>query len=256
MTLHYRLEGPADAPVLALPSSLGTTVELWAANLPHWSQSFRVLRYDQRGHGGSDAPPGPYSIEDLAGDFVGLLDDLGIERVCFCGVSMGGALGMWLAAHSPERIDRLVLACTSARFGEPESWLERAAVVREHGLEAIADSVLDRWFTARFAAAHPEIVTRFRELLLGTPPEGYAGCCEALAGWDFRGRLTEIRAPTLVLPGADDPSTSPDHAELLAREIPDAQLTVLPGAAHLANVEQAEAFSQLVGEHLAPVEVA
>lgn len=255
MKLHHVLEGPADAPVLALPSSLGTTVELWAANLPHWSQSFRILRYDQRGHGDSDAPSGPYSIEDLAGDFVGLLDDLGIERVCFCGVSMGGAPAMWLAAHSPERIDRLVLACTSARFGEPESWLERAAEVRAHGLEPIADDVLGRWFTAPFTAANPETVTWFRELLLRTPAEGYAGCCEALARWDFRGRLADIGAPTLVLAGEQDPSTPPAHAELLAQGITGARLAVVAGAAHLANVEQAEAFSHLVGEHLAPVEV-
>jgi 3-oxoadipate enol-lactonase len=253
--LHYQLDGPADAPVLALPSSLGTSIELWAVNVPHWAEWFRVLRYDQRGHGGSDTPPGPYSSEDLAGDFLELLDDLGIDRVSFCGLSLGGAPAMWLAAHAPERIDRLVLACTSARFGDPEQWLERAALVRRRGLEAIADSALGRWFTARFAAAHPEVVSRFRALLLATSPEGYAGCCEALASWDFRDRLTQIRTPTLVLAAAEDPSTPPDQAELLARRIRDARLVGLPDAAHLANVEQPEAFATLVGEHLAPVEV-
>jgi 3-oxoadipate enol-lactonase len=254
--LHHRLDGPAGAPVLALPSSLGTSIDLWAVNVPHWSDSFRVLRYDQRGHGGSDAPPGPYSIEDLAGDFLELLDDLGIDRVSFCGLSLGGAPGMWLAAHAPERIDRLVLACTSARFGDPEPWLERAALVRRRGLEAVADGALGRWFTARFAAAHPEVVSRFRALLLATAPEGYAGCCEALGRWDFRDHLTEIRTPTLVLAAAEDPSTPLDHAELIARRIRHARLVGLPDAAHLANVEQAKAFAMLVGDHLAPVEVA
>lgn len=256
MRLHHRLEGPTEAPVLALPSSLGTTIELWDTNVARWSKSFRVLRYDQRGHGRSDTPSGPYAVEDLATDFLELLDELGIERVCFCGLSLGGAPAMWLAAHAPERIDRLVLACTSARFGDPQPWLDRAALVREHGLEPLADSLLGRWFTARFAAAQPEIVSRFRELLLATPREGYAGSCEALAAWDFRDRLAVIQAPTLVLAAAEDPSTPPDHARLLARRIPAAKLAVFPDAAHLVNVEQAEAFSQLVREHLAAVEVA
>jgi 3-oxoadipate enol-lactonase len=244
--------------VLALPSSLGTTMELWAPNLARWSESFRVLRYDQRGHGRCQAPDGPYSVEELGLDFLELLDELGIERVSFCGLSFGGATGMWLAAHEPERIDRLVLACTSARFGEPEAWLERAARVREGGVEAVADSVLARWFTPRFAAEQPDVVARFRQLLLDTPPEGYAASCEALAGWDFRDRLAAIRAATLVVAAADDPATPPEHARLLAHGISGANLVVLPAAAHLANVEQAEAFSALVTEHLASpvVEVA
>jgi 3-oxoadipate enol-lactonase len=256
MRLHYVLAGPADAPVLALPSSLGTSVELWAANVPHWSGSFRVLCYDQRGHGRSDVPAGPYSIAELGKDFLELVDDLGIERVSFCGLSLGGSTAMWLAAHSPERIDRLVLACTSARFGEPESWVERAAVVRDRGLESIADDVLGRWFTRRFAAEEPEAVSRFRRLVLSTPPEGYAGCCEALARWDFRDRLGAIRTPTLVVAAAEDPSTPPHHGRLIADRIPDARFAVLPEAAHLANVEQVESFARLVAEHLAPVEVA
>jgi 3-oxoadipate enol-lactonase len=254
--LHYDLEGPADAAVLVLPSSLGTSVELWAANVPFLSRSFRVLRYDQRGHGGSETPPGQYSVEDLGRDLLELLDRLGIGSILLCGLSLGGAPAMWLAAHARQRVDRLVLACTSARFGEPEHWHERAAVVRERGLEAIADSVVDRWFTRRFAGEQPETVSRFRRMLLSTPRQGYAGCCEALAGWDFRDRLAEIRVPTLVLAAAEDPSTPPDHAELLAGGIPDAKLAVLSRAAHLANVEQSERFSQLVVEHLAPVEVA
>jgi 3-oxoadipate enol-lactonase len=231
-------------PVLALPSSLGTTAELWDANAGYWSRTFRLLRYTQRGRD---------SIEELGRDFLQLLDNRGLDRVSLCGLSLGGATAMWVAANAPERIDRLVLACTSARFGEPGPWLERAAVVRDQGLEPIADGIVARWFTP---AARPEVVARFRQMLVSTPREDYAACCEALARWDFRDRLGDIRTPTLVLAGAEDPSTPLDHAELLAREIPDAKLVVLSAAAHLANVEQAEAFSRLVTEHLAPVEVA
>jgi 3-oxoadipate enol-lactonase len=175
------------------------------------------------------------------------------ERVSICGLSLGGATAMWAAANAPARVDRLVLACTAARFGEPGPWLERAAIVREHGLEPIADDIVGRWFTP---AAPGEVVARFRELLVDTPRDEYAACCEALAHWDFRDRLGEIRAPTLVIAAAEDSATPREHAELLANGIPDAKLVVLPAAAHLANVEQAEAFSTLVSEHLAPVEVA
>jgi 3-oxoadipate enol-lactonase len=231
-------------PVLALPSSLGTTAELWEANAGYWSRTFRLVRYTQRGRD---------SVEKLGRDFLQLLDDRGLDRASLCGLSLGGTTAMWVAANAPERIDRLVLACTSARFGEPGPWLERAAVVRDQGLEPIADGIVARWFTP---AARPEVVARFRQMLVDTPRDDYAACCEALARWDFRDRLGDIRTPTLVLAGAEDSSTPLDHAELIAREIPDAKLVVLSAAAHLANVEQAETFSRLVTEHLAPVEVA
>jgi 3-oxoadipate enol-lactonase len=258
VNLNHRIDGSRQSPVLALPSSLGTTMELWAPNLVGWSERFCVLRYDQRGHGGSQPPDGPYSVEELGRDFLQLLDELGIERVSFCGLSFGGATGMWLAANVPERIDRLVLACTSARFGEPGYWRERAARVREGGVEAVADSVLARWFTPRFAAERADVVERFRRLLVETPREGYAASCEAIADWDFRERLGAIRAPTHVVAAAIDPATPPEHARLLADRIPGAKLTILPDAAHLANVEQADAFSALVTEHFAApvVEVA
>ena len=250
MRIHHRFDGPSDAPVLALPSSLGTTTELWDANVPAWSRSFRVLCFDQRGHGGSEVPRGPYSVEDLGRDFVSLLDELGIERVSFCGLSLGGATAMWLAANLPGRIDSLVLACTSARFGAPSTWLDRAAIARDKGPGAIADTVLERWFTPQFADERPEVVARFRELLASTPREGYAGCCEAVAGWDFRDGVGQIKAPTLVIAGAEDPAAPADHTTLIADRIPGAKLVVLADAAHLANVEQADAFSRAVVEHL------
>lgn len=229
-------------PALVLPSSLGTTTELWAANVPHWAGSFRLLPYDQRGRS---------SVAELGQDLLALLDEHDLERVSVCGLSLGGATAMWVAANAAERVDRLVLACTSARFGEPEPWLERAAIVREQGLEPIADRIVARWFTS---AAPPELVDRFRQMLVHTPREAYAACCEALARWDFHEHLGEIKAPTLVIAGAEDPAAPPEHAEVLAAGVPDAKLIVLPKAAHMANAEQAETFSRLVAEHLARVE--
>jgi 3-oxoadipate enol-lactonase len=184
---------------------------------------------------------------------VGLLDELGIARASFCGLSLGGAIGQWLAATEPSRIDRLVLACTTARFGEPERWLERARRVRADGLDSIADSIVDRWFTPEMSERD---VTRFREMLLATPAEGYAAACEALSRWDFRERVGEIEAPTLVIVGADDPVTAPSDVELLVGGIPAARLVVLDGTAHLANVERPDAFAAAVSEHLALQEAA
>lgn len=231
-------------PVLVLPSSLGTTTELWDRNVDYWSERFHLLRYTQRGR---------TTIEGLGRDLLDLVDESGADRVSICGVSLGGAVAIWVAANEPQRVDRLVLACTSARFGEPEPWLERAAIVRERGLEPIADSIVARWFTP---AAREDVVARFRKRLVETPREDYASCCEALAKWDFRDRLAAVRAPTLVIAGAEDAAAPPRHAELIAHAIPDSKLGILPEAAHLANVEQPEVFSTLVSEHLASVAVA
>jgi 3-oxoadipate enol-lactonase len=253
MNVHYRLDGPEGAPVLVLANSLGTDLELWSRNVPHWQGSFRVLRYDLRGHGGSAVSSEPFGVDDLGRDVLELLDALGIDRVSFCGLSLGGAIGQWLAANAPGRIDRLVLACTMARFGEPEQWLDRASRVRAEGLGSIADSVLGRWFTRELP--HGEVAA-FREMLLATPTEGYAATCEALARWDFRDRVGEIQAPTLVIVGADDPVTPPSDIALLAEGIPDARLIALEGAAHLANVERPDAFATAVSRHLALQEAA
>lgn len=223
--------------VLVLSNSLGTTQELWSRQLPAFEPHFRVMRYEHRGRD---------TVEALAGDVLELLDENGIERASFCGVSLGGAVGMWLAASAPERIDRLVLSCTSAHFGPPELWRERAEVVRAEGTAPLLDAQLNRWFTPRFQEREP-----FREMLLGSPREEYGALCEAIARWDFRPRLGEIAAPTLVIAGADDPATPPDHAELIADGIPGACLAVLAQAAHLANVEHAEAFNRLAITHLA-----
>src|SRR5262249_44535788 len=170
--LHHRLDGPDDAPVLVLSNSIGTTLELWDAQIPAFAGPFRVLRYDQLGHGRSDAPPGPYSVELLARELLGLLDELGVERFSFCGLSLGGTVGMWLGANAGDRIDRLVLAGTSP-YWPPEMWIERAKLVRAEGLEPIADGTMGRWFTPGFGGT-----AAFREAFVSTPAEGYAACCD------------------------------------------------------------------------------
>ncbi len=250
MTLDHRLHGPEDLPVLVLSNSLGTTQDLWGRHLPDLARRFRVLTYDHPGHGSSELPEQPCTIEALAGALIALLDELGLDRVSACGVSIGGMVAMTLALEAPERVDRLVLACTSAYLGAPEPWDERARVVRADGLEAIADAVVGRWFTPQLAQDEPETVARFRAMLTRTPPEGYARCCEALAAWDARERIAAIAAPTLVVAGAEDRATPIEHAELVASGVPGARLHVLEGAAHLANVERTGEFTSAVLEHL------
>jgi 3-oxoadipate enol-lactonase len=247
VTLHYRLDGPHGAPPLVLCNSLGTTLEMWDAQVADLSAQFRLTRYDQRGHGRSPVPPGPYSIEDLGRDALGLLDDLGIERTSFCGLSIGGMVGMWLASEAPERIDRLVLCSTAPTLPPREQWLERAATVRADGVSAIADAAVDRWFTP---LAPDSLRETFRTMLVETPAEGYAGCCEALAQFDMRGQLDAITAPTLVIAGEDDPVGTPERAGAVGEEIEGSHVVILPEARHLAAVEQADAVTRELEQHL------
>jgi 3-oxoadipate enol-lactonase len=250
MSLDHRLHGPDGAPALVLSNSLGTTQDLWSRQLPELAERFRVLTYDHPGHGASELPEPPWTVEAIADSLLGLLDELGLDRVSICGVSLGGMVGMALAVEAPERVDRLVLACTSAYLGPPQPWEERVRVVRAEGLDAIADTIVGRWFTKELTHEEPETVARFRAMLAATPPEGYARCCEAIGVWDARERLGAITAPVLVVAGAEDPATPVEHAELIASRIPGARLHVLERAAHLANVERAEAFTAVVLEHL------
>ena len=250
VNLSYRLEGPDDAPVLVLSNSLGTTQELWERQASVLADRFRLLTYDHPGHGGSELPEDESTVEHFADGLLALLDELGLERVSLCGVSLGGMVGMALALDAPERVERLVLACTSAYLGPPHAWAERARIARTEGVEAIAETVVGRWFTPEFVRDEPETVARFRAMLTATPPEGYARCCEAVGAWDARERISAIAAPVLVVAGAEDPATPVEHAELIASRIPGARLQVLERAAHLANVERADAFTSAVLEHL------
>jgi 3-oxoadipate enol-lactonase len=246
--LNYRVDGPPDGPVLVLSHALGLSLAMWDPQLERLTQVFRVVRYDHRGHGGSPAPAGPYRIEDLGRDLIHLLDRLELNRVSFCGLSLGGMVGMWIASNVPERIDRLVLCCTAARMLRPDDFAARARTVREHGVEPIADSLIGRWFTPAFPASHPETVARIRAILLSTPREGYAGGCEAIAQMDLRDDLPRITAPTRVIAAEHDRSTPPELSRQIAQRIPGAEVVVIPDAAHIANVEQPEGVAgQILG---------
>ncbi len=243
LRLHYQLSGPEGAPVVLLANSLGADLSMWDPQVPALAQRYRALRYDMRGHGRSDVPPGPYRLEELALDAVALLDALGIERVHFCGLSLGGAVGQWLAIHRPERVRSLVLCATACRFGTPASWDERIAAVRRGGVEAIADAVLERWLTAGYRARLPAEAARLRAMLCATPAEGYAAAAAAVRDTDLCGDVHRITAPTLLVAGSADPATPPARLEELRARIPRAELVVLE-AAHILNVEAAEAFNR------------
>lgn len=252
VALHHVDEGPRDAPVLVLSGSLGSTVDMWAPQVAPLRERFRLIRIDHRGHGGSPVPPGPYRVADLAGDVLALLDGLGLERVAWCGLSLGGVVGQYLASEAPERISRLTLCCTSAHWPDASVWEQRIAAVTEGGTGSIAAAVVERWFTPEWAAAHPEAVADAVAQVTGTPDEGYAGCCDALRVWDHRPRLGAITAPTLVLAGAHDPATPVEpHIRTLAEGIPGARLEVLD-AAHLATIERPEQSTALIAEHSGP----
>jgi 3-oxoadipate enol-lactonase len=232
-----------------LSNSLGSSSEIWDRQVPALAERARVVRYDHRGHGRSPVPPGPYTIALLGEDVVRLLDLLRVERASFCGLSLGGMVGMWLAAHAPDRIDRLVLLCTSPLLPR-EPWLERARMVRADGTAAVADAVVGRWFTPDFAAREPELVATMRAMVAATPAEGYAACCDAIAAMDLRGELPGIRAPTLVLGAEEDPAIPVEHSAAIAAAIPGARLAVIPDAAHLPTVEQHALVTRHILEHL------
>ena len=243
MTLHHQLDGDGER-VVVLSGSLGSTLEMWEPQLAALTPRFRVLRYDHPGHGRSPLLE-TRSVDALTREVIAMLDKLGLTRVSFCGLSLGGAVAMRLALDAPDRVEQLVLCSTSARFGTHEFWQERADRVRSRGVEAVAGVVLERWFTPEFRH-----VRRYRKMLLSIPAEGYARCCEAVRDWDARGTLGAVRARTLAIAGRDDPSTPPIELESIVAEIPDANLLVLDRARHLVNVERAPSFNEAVLEHL------
>lgn len=247
------LDGPPGAPVLVLGNSVGTASAVWDPQVAALRAHFRLLRFEHRGHGGSPAPPGPYSIGDLAGDVLALLDGAQIERALYCGISLGGMIGIWLAAHAPERIAALGLCCTSAFLPPASMWTERAALVRSEGMGRVADQAAGRWFTPAFRRSDPAAVAGIVDAMRGVDPGGYAGCCEAIGGMDQRASLASITAPTLVIAGAEDPATPPWHGAVIASGIAGSRLRVIRGASHLANVSAAaEVTAALLGHLLAP----
>jgi 3-oxoadipate enol-lactonase len=248
--LAYSLDDPTGAPVLVMSSSLGTTRDMWLPQLAALTREWRVLRFDHPGHGDSPVWDERVSVKGIGGSAVDLLDRLGFDRVSFCGLSLGGAVGQWLAAHAPERIERLILCSTSADFAAHEVYLQRAAIVRERGMAAISHAVLERWFTPEFRARQPETVARYRAMLEAIPPAGYAACCKAVAEFDGKPDLPSIAAPTLVIAGAEDPATTIDHAERLRDGIRGARLVTIAHAAHMVNVEQPGAVTNAIHKFL------
>jgi 3-oxoadipate enol-lactonase len=248
--LGYDVTGPPGAPVLALGPSLGSTRDLWRPQLDALSRGHRVLRYDLLGHGTSAVPPGPYTIEQLGRAVLETLDEAGAQRAHYAGVSLGGMIGMWIATHHPDRIERLALLCTSAYLPPAEGWTERAALVRAGGCGAIADTIVGRWFTDGFKTHSPGVVAAFRDMIAATDPEGYAGCCEAIGAMDQREAIARIWTPTLVVSGRGDPSTPPDHGALIAATVPGARFVIVEDAAHLAVVERGPEVGALLTEFL------
>lgn len=243
--LNYRFDGAEGAPVLVLSNSLGTTLDMWTPQMAAFSQHFRVLRYASRGHGESAATPGPYSIERLGRDVVALLDGLSIERAHFCGLSKGGMVGMWLGVHAGPRLDRLVLCNTAAKIGTAELWNTRIDSVRQGGMAAVADAVVERWFTEGFRSREPAAVARVRQMLLDTPPQGYMACCAAVRDMDQRRDIARISCPTLVVAGTHDGATPPADTRRVAESVPGARYVELD-ASHLSNIEEAGRFTQEV----------
>ena len=251
MTLHYQIDGPEDAPVLVLSNSMGTTLSLWQPQMKTLTQHFRVLRYDTHGHG-QTTKRGKVTLAQLGEDVVSLLDHLNIQKAFFCGISVGGLTGQWLARFTPERFHALAVANTAAKIGDQASWLSRARAVRQEGMGVVAAGTADRWFTREFRQHNPDVVERLVHQLAQMDPEGYAEGCEALAGADLRAEVSAITAPLLVIAGQFDPVTTIADAEYLCKNIADSQLAMLP-ASHLSNVEAAVEFTSALvtwfGDH-------
>jgi 3-oxoadipate enol-lactonase / 4-carboxymuconolactone decarboxylase len=248
--LFYRLEGAPGKPVLVLSHSIGTDHAMWAPQMPDLLQHFQVLRYDTRGHGASDVPPGEYSIEQLAHDVLALVDGLGISTFGFCGLSLGGMIGQWLGAHAPDRLTGLILANTSPLHAPASNWDTRRKLVLEGGMVAIVDVAMQRFFLPATLARADAYASSIRSVLLGTNPAGYAGCCSAIRDMNHTALLKDIHVPTMVIAGDRDLSTPwAGHGEILTRDIPGARAVHLP-AAHLSNIERPHSFTTAIFELL------
>jgi 3-oxoadipate enol-lactonase len=241
--IHYALEGQSGAPVLVFSNSLGANYSMWDPQVREFRGQFRVLRYDMRGHGQSSLTLGPYSIEQLAKDVIALLDALDLDRVHFCGLSMGGMVGMWLGVNAPERIHKLALCNTGAKIGTLEGWNTRIEAVRKNGMKSVASATVERWLTPAFRAKAPATVASIQKMLEEANAEGFAACSAAVRDFDFREQASKIRLPTLVISGAHDPGTPPADGRFLAEQIPGARYAEL-NAAHLSNIEAQGRFNK------------
>jgi 3-oxoadipate enol-lactonase len=242
--LYYELRGPEHAPVVMFSNSLASNLHMWDEQMSSLVEAgFRVLRYDSRGHGQSAVPNGPYSIDMLALDAVGLLDGLGLEKVFFCGLSKGGMVGQKLGVDYPERISALILCSTAAYMGPAQAWDERIKAVQENGMQAVVDATINRWFTPAGQQRLPERVETVRRMVLHTPVQGFCASCEAIRDMDQRETIASITLPTLVMVGEQDPGTTVSHAEFIHKHIASSKLQIIPDAAHMINMEQANMFT-------------
>lgn len=244
--LHHAASGPEDGLPVVFANSLGTDFRVWDRLLPLLPEGLRVLRYDMRGHGLSDAPPGDYGMGGLVADAAGLMDHLGMRGALVVGLSIGGVVAQGLAAERPDLVRALVLCCTAAKIGTAETWNARIDAVRRSGIEGLADGVLERWFSRRFRAERPDELALWRHMLTRTPPEGYRGCCAALAETDLRLSTAALRQPTLAVAGSEDGATPPDLVRETAESIPGARFALLRGAGHIPPVEAPEALAALI----------
>ena len=247
--IHYELAGPAAHPVLVLSNSLGANFSMWDPQIPDLTKSWRVLRYDTRGHGQSSVTPGPYSIAQLGQDVLDQLSALRIDKFAFCGLSLGGLTGMWLGVNAPERLLSLILCSTAAKIGTAETWNTRIGTLRTAGMKAISAATMERWFTAPFREKHPDVIAQIKAILESADVEGYTGCCAALRDTDLREDISAIRAATLVISATHDPATPPSDGQFLSARIPGARYVEL-NAAHLSNIEQAKQFTAEVSSFL------
>lgn len=248
--LHHVSAGTAvpGRPPVVLLGSLGSTLEMWRPQLDALSAGTLVIALDHRGHGGSPLVPGPATVPELAADVLETLDGLGVADIDLAGLSLGGAVAQYLAA-TDGRVRRLALLCTAPRFGEPAGWVERAAAARRDGTASLADAVVGRWFSPGWAAANPDLVNHYRAMVAGIPGEGYAACCDALSGWDFRDRLGEITVPVLTVAGAQDPSTPPDVVSEITGGVTDGHSEILDPAAHVPTIERPDEVTSLLARH-------
>ena len=243
--VNCELSGKKQAPVVMLSHSLACSMVMWHPQLDLLEPHFRVVRYDTRGHGGSDAPGGAYTLQQLVDDAIGIMDELGFDKVHWVGLSMGGMIGQGLALSYPDRIERLVLADTSAIIPDDAQpiWQERIDAVNKAGIQVVAESTLERWFTPNYLKQNPPVIDQIRQQILSTPVAGYIGCSEAIRRLNYLNRLSAIQAATLIMVGADDPGTPVAASEAMHAQIKDSQLVVIPNAAHLSNIEQAQIFN-------------
>ena len=249
VSIHYELVGLPDAPVLMFSNSLGATLSMWDPQMTTLRNQFRILRYDTRGHGQSSVTPGPYTVEQLARDVLALLDQLKLDRVHFCGLSMGGQTGMWLALNAPGRLQKLVLCNTAAKIGGPETWNPRVEAIRKGGMKAVSTAVMERWFSPNYRATFPDVVASTKLMFEGTNSEGYIANCVAIRDFDAREAIGAIHVPTLVIAGTHDAATTPGDGRYLADRISGARYVEL-NAAHLSNIEDRERFTPEVEKFL------